>query len=510
MADIAAQEEEVSKSEQPFAKCAFGDERRRLARMFTNYFDRTDSTSGYVANLNGEWGTGKTFFVTEWSKLLKAEDCGVVFIDAWKSDYLDDPLSIVASEVLQQLTEQLENKFDVHDCEKIKNGFWRKSAGLTKAFLPAVTQAVGKNFLGDDTVELIKEFLSGAIDYSEQDVPESLNTKLGKFGEHAFATHQRHSEFVNEFKSELQKLIDLTAEKSGKEKVYIFIDELDRCRPTYAIEMLETIKHLFDIKNLVFIISTDTAQLEHSIKAVYGSGFDSFEYLHRFFKLKLSLPIPDYFQFISMQGFFKDINYQSNKLYPAITTAEQLRAIVAFIAEATNIELRKLENVCNKIDVILSFLDSDGDFTFDAIYAVSFLFTKEVTTKDKSNNYPLYTLKTLSANNECKYKPVSIGRDRERDVYFQSIATAFTDAYSNIINHAGQQGFSLPKTPDGDFTPNSTQAKILQELLNQPLLQRYLRNIEEDIFRRNGKFINHAELKEKIDRMDIFSLEEKQ
>lgn len=114
--------ENIPKSEQPFAKCAFGDERLRLARMFTKYFDRTDSTSGYVANLNGVWGTGKTFFVTEWSKLLKAQDYGVVFIDAWNSDYLDDPLSIVASEILQQLTEQLKNKFGVHDCEEIKKG----------------------------------------------------------------------------------------------------------------------------------------------------------------------------------------------------------------------------------------------------------------------------------------------------------------------------------------------------------------------------------------------------
>ena len=99
--------EEIPKNEQPFANCAFGDERFRLARMFTNYFNRTKSDSGYVANLNGVWGTGKTFFVTEWSRLLKVEKYGVVFIDAWNSDYLDDPLSIVASEILQQLTEQL-------------------------------------------------------------------------------------------------------------------------------------------------------------------------------------------------------------------------------------------------------------------------------------------------------------------------------------------------------------------------------------------------------------------
>ncbi|QDE47832.1 hypothetical protein EIN43_17235 [Enterobacter hormaechei] len=63
---------------------------------------------------------------------------------------------------------------------------------------------------------------------------------------------------------------------------FIFIDELDRCRPNYAIDMLETIKHLFDINNVVFVIATDKEQLSHSICSVYGSGFDATRYLDRF------------------------------------------------------------------------------------------------------------------------------------------------------------------------------------------------------------------------------------
>jgi len=57
--------------------------------------------------------------------------------------------------------------------------------------------------------------------------------------------------------------------------MFILIDELDRCRPTYAIELLENIKHLFDIEGLYFIIATDSTQLSYSINAVYGNKFAS-------------------------------------------------------------------------------------------------------------------------------------------------------------------------------------------------------------------------------------------
>jgi hypothetical protein len=68
-----------------------------------------------------------------------------------------------------------------------------------------------------------------------------------------------------------------------KVPMFVLIDELDRCRPTYAIEMLEQVKHLFDVDNTIFLISTDGDQLAHSIKAVYGESFDGKRYLLRFF-----------------------------------------------------------------------------------------------------------------------------------------------------------------------------------------------------------------------------------
>lgn len=79
--------------------------------------------------------------------------------------------------------------------------------------------------------------------------------------------------------------------------IFILVDELDRCRPDYAIELLEGIKHLFGVKGIYFVVATNIDQLSESVKAVYGTGFDGARYLKRFFDLEYTLPEPDRFAF---------------------------------------------------------------------------------------------------------------------------------------------------------------------------------------------------------------------
>jgi predicted KAP-like P-loop ATPase len=71
----------------------------------------------------------------------------------------------------------------------------------------------------------------------------------------------------------------------------IFIDELDRCRPLYAIECLERIKHIFGIKRLIFVLSIDKKNLAKSIQSQYGN-IDTNNYLRRFIDLEFDLKNP--------------------------------------------------------------------------------------------------------------------------------------------------------------------------------------------------------------------------
>lgn len=67
------------------------------------------------------------------------------------------------------------------------------------------------------------------------------------------------------------------------DKLIIFIDELDRCNPKYAISVLERIKHFFQDDRIIFVYSTNKSQLVHTIKKFYGNDFDASGYLNKFF-----------------------------------------------------------------------------------------------------------------------------------------------------------------------------------------------------------------------------------
>jgi len=73
----------------------------------------------------------------------------------------------------------------------------------------------------------------------------------------------------------------------------VVVDELDRCRPTYAVEFLETIKHVFDVEGVVFVLTVNREQLDQSAAVLYGNAADPESYFRRFFDIELTLPDPD-------------------------------------------------------------------------------------------------------------------------------------------------------------------------------------------------------------------------
>jgi hypothetical protein len=83
--------------------------------------------------------------------------------------------------------------------------------------------------------------------------------------------YQEEKGTIAAFKAELAAFVK---ERTPKKPMLFFIDELDRCRPLFAIEVLEHVKHLFNVSGVVFVLSVDKSQLGHSLCAVYGDGLD--------------------------------------------------------------------------------------------------------------------------------------------------------------------------------------------------------------------------------------------
>jgi hypothetical protein len=114
------------------------------------------------------------------------------------------------------------------------------------------------------------------------------------FGTLELDLNQKFKAYENAQKNIQSYVLALESISINNEKVVFFIDELDRCRPDFAVEVLEKIKHLFSAKNVIFVISYNKSQLSKIISSVYGvDKVDSLKYLEKFIHIEANLPIVD-------------------------------------------------------------------------------------------------------------------------------------------------------------------------------------------------------------------------
>lgn len=255
------------------------------------YFVRmlSELDGGSAVALNGAWGSGKTFFVKQAKMLIdihnpnsdidieisdadertsikgvynnfnvdseafEMQKIATVYYDAWKYDDSIDPLLSLIYCIIIRYNENI-------NPNKIK---WMKNA-LVKS-LPLFNGLV-KSVTGLD----LKETLEGLKNILE--VKEDWFQQIKKEND----IEKQVNQFITDIVSEEDKLI-------------IFIDELDRCNPQYAVKLLERVKHYFNHQKVVFVISYNKMELQHSIKTLYGAEFSADKYLERFFDYEIGL-----------------------------------------------------------------------------------------------------------------------------------------------------------------------------------------------------------------------------
>ncbi|EGS6763093.1 hypothetical protein JI600_002148 [Vibrio parahaemolyticus] len=260
-------------------------------KPFANYltaFLNTKAEEGYVINLNAEWGAGKTTFLQCWYNEL-SKDHPTIYFDAWRSDFSKDAMLALIDCFHAQLANPItDNK------ELIKSLFDKGSYFIRKS-VPSLLVGYLKHKTGTPEDESLIEDINKqfGIEIAEKECGDALKDILKDILE-----QRQRVEGIKDFQEVLVKLAEAFVETFKQEQnpkqypVYVLIDELDRCRPSYAIEIIESVKHFFNTKNFVFVVATDTEQLQHSVKAVYGEGFDAHSYLSRFFHKTVTLPAP--------------------------------------------------------------------------------------------------------------------------------------------------------------------------------------------------------------------------
>ncbi|MDM5150068.1 KAP family P-loop NTPase fold protein [Aeromonas salmonicida] len=302
-------------------------DRARYAEFLTNYLAAEGKQRNYVLNLNAEWGAGKTWFIKRWYMELK-QHYPTVYIDAWQQDFSDDPLLTVISSIIDQL------RIIAGKENKIPDGMRQRLLGLFKVGGKlALKAALKKAGLEDEDFSLEGEDANQLVD--------------------ALCSNQKERyDSIQYLKEEIRQWVE-GAVVLGKGHLdypaFILIDELDRCRPSYAVEMLETIKHIFDIPGVVFVLATDTEQLQHAVKVIYGDGFDAQNYLGRFFQRRFTLNRKSRREFISNILEIRTLPDGSTMVWPELINPRVLLEVVTAVSDSLELSLRQTEQIIDRL-----------------------------------------------------------------------------------------------------------------------------------------------------------------
>lgn len=287
--------------------------------------------------LDGRWGSGKTFFVKQCALLINAKNSlsnidkdiaesilkvakqsnsfeGLtdnkllaVYFDAWENDSNEDPVLALIYRIVQQLDLKT-NGFDLNHL-----------AHVLGIIVDAITDKPISNAISSlkecDFLDVIRKH-------------EDLETIIKKFFD------------------------EVLFEKA--EQLIIFLDELDRCRPSYAVKLLERIEHYFINDRITFVFSVNLEQLQHTIKNFYGNDFDACRYLDRFFDLRLSLPL------INTTKYYNSLNLSNNV---------EIDRVLMRIQQTFNMSLREFCKFYDSVKVsgMKSYFNETEDFMFKYI-----------------------------------------------------------------------------------------------------------------------------------------------
>ena len=283
--------------------------------------------------IDGRWGSGKTFFVRQTKMVISAfnsysnmegnlrnkiisklpqlnvdenTETSIisVYYDAWENDNDTEPIL----SLIYEITKQLSVDFSLSD-KKIVN-----------------------------VADVIIESISG---WNIKKIKDAFTS------EDPFTTFKEQKNIEEKIK---EFLTGLLGERANR--LVIFIDELDRCNPSFAVQLLEQVKHYLVDERITFVFSVNLNQLQHTIKHHYGTEFDACRYLDRFFDLRIALPPADINSFYEELG-FSSIHYVDEiiKMYNF-----ELREITKFYLQVKTAIFKPIQNSKN-----YNFIFSEGE-----------------------------------------------------------------------------------------------------------------------------------------------------
>lgn len=357
-------------------------ERKGFADQLTNIIEN-NKQGEVVIGLSGQWGEGKTTFVKMWQKHMENKDIASIYFDAFEYDYLEDVFLSLAIEIYNYANVNgLTAKEDY--LNKSKNTYHLLQAMIAKTSPINIDSSLQGNLIGNenqlfDIAKIIKDNLNFSLD-------------------NAFEQALKQKEVFRDFKKSLSQLA--TQASNQDIPLVIIIDELDRCKPSFAVEVLEKIKHLFLVEGVVFVLSMHHEQLEESIKKVYGHNIDAHTYLQKFIDYPTRLPKADLSNNSNRRKYFwNQVDFIGLPVRPSQSLN---RSYELFLILSTRYDLsyRQLNKALQNYKYLLASLDTN----FDNLYPKMLLMVFISILKVKSG-----TLISKIRNNAATYQDLVEG-----------------------------------------------------------------------------------------------------
>jgi len=395
---------------------------------------------GIVLGLNGAWGTGKTTCVEFLQRELINEGHVVIVLNAWADDYISDPLvAIIASLVEDENFKRL-----ISDERLIERLI-----------------AIGKNVMTLGVSLGVSRISRGAL--TPEDVTSVIEVKTD------------YSEILDQYTAEKKELSALRSvlveiskilEASEDKKLIIIVDELDRCKPTYAISLFERIKHVLEVENLRVLLAFDQKQLEATVEKHYGSNIDATRYLEKMFDLIVQLPSTDLHKLLkkTASSLSLPVGAPSSGFAPRSGSIDELLEMLLRLLNATQASARELERTLTRVKFL--WARSTG-LRVDPVFAVVLLILR-------SQKYELFE---NIKNNNSNFSEI--------DDFFQEFATGSRQWIGNFQNYIETLYYIKQdvKQDQVDLTSVAIDSQLFSELpdeirLKRQRMQSYIESIK--------------------------------
>ncbi len=311
-------------------------QRKRLGDALSDLLNRIDDP--FVIAVDGKWGTGKTYFLKRWvGAHARREDgkaAAVVYFDAFAHDGLGDPLPALVSALEERISQ---TRADDSAAEREKSIREMKEAAfrLAKPLARAALVAAG----------------AGTVLSAADEIANAKSEEAADCFDGFWEAEKGRRLAMEQFRNAVESLAALADGVDTGSTVVVVVDELDRCRPDYALEVLEVIKHFFTVPRLHFVLGVNLTALEDMVCARYGSGIDAHAYLAKFIQVTLNLPDEIHDTNQQKQAVLLYLDHLVGDMGIPQHIAEPLREQVKIVSRSNPVSLRDVEGIVSSLSL---------------------------------------------------------------------------------------------------------------------------------------------------------------